>query len=198
MVVGVELDAAALPADPERVEVRDPDRRNGYLPSWYTPNPIAPSSRFLRVCQQSERFSEPRRRRRTAIARRLLRTTVRGLGMAGNGRRCDLFARRRGGSATRSAARTRCALRVDLRHRQHHDLRPQRLQQDVQKRAAVGLEGRPPRARSAIMRARPVCKSYFDDDDREVRFTVPYEAAGLFDVDESGEQGGMATPCGVR
>ena len=37
MVVGVELDAAALPADPERVEVRDPDRRNGYLPSWYTP-----------------------------------------------------------------------------------------------------------------------------------------------------------------
>ena len=27
----------------------------------------------------------------------------------------------------------------------------------------------------------PVCESYFDDDDREVRFTVPYEAAGLFD-----------------
>ena len=31
----------------------------------------------------------------------------------------------------------------------------------------------------------PVCESYFDDEDREVRFTVPYEA---FDIDESADQ----------
>ena len=28
----------------------------------------------------------------------------------------------------------------------------------------------------------PVCESYFDDDDREVRFTVPYEAFTDFDL----------------
>ena len=28
----------------------------------------------------------------------------------------------------------------------------------------------------------------FDDEDREVRFTVPYEAFDLFDIDESAEQ----------
>ena len=31
----------------------------------------------------------------------------------------------------------------------------------------------------------PVCESYFDDDDREVRFTVPYEAFTDFDLAES-------------
>ena len=34
----------------------------------------------------------------------------------------------------------------------------------------------------------PVCESYFDDEDREVRFTVPYEAFDLFNVDESADQ----------
>ena len=34
----------------------------------------------------------------------------------------------------------------------------------------------------------PVCESYFDDEDREVRFAVPYEAFDLFDVDESAHQ----------
>ena len=34
----------------------------------------------------------------------------------------------------------------------------------------------------------PVCESYFDDEDRVVRFAVPYEAFGLFDVDESAHQ----------
>ena len=34
----------------------------------------------------------------------------------------------------------------------------------------------------------PVCESYFDDRDREVRFTVPYEAFDLFDIDESADQ----------
>lgn len=29
----------------------------------------------------------------------------------------------------------------------------------------------------------PVCESYFDQDDLEVRFTVPYEALSLFDID---------------
>ena len=33
----------------------------------------------------------------------------------------------------------------------------------------------------------PVCESYFDDDDMEVRFTVPYEAFGDFDLTESTE-----------
>lgn len=33
-------------------------------------------------------------------------------------------------------------------------------------------------------RFEPVCESYFDGDDREVRFTIPYEAFELFDIDE--------------
>ena len=33
----------------------------------------------------------------------------------------------------------------------------------------------------------PVCESYFDDEDREVRFTVPYEAFDLFDIDDSAD-----------
>ena len=35
----------------------------------------------------------------------------------------------------------------------------------------------------------PVCESYIDDDDREVRFTVPYEAFDLFDVTAVRESG---------
>ena len=34
----------------------------------------------------------------------------------------------------------------------------------------------------------PVCESYFDDDDREVRFTVPYEAIADFKLNEPAEQ----------
>ena len=44
----------------------------------------------------------------------------------------------------------------------------------------------------------PVCESYFDDDDLEVRFTVPYEAFGDFDLTESTEPAlnspALATP----
>lgn len=40
----------------------------------------------------------------------------------------------------------------------------------------------------------PVCESYFDDEDREVRFTVPYEAFDLFDIDESADQDRGALP----
>ena len=44
---------------------------------------------------------------------------------------------------------------------------------------------------AAIFRAddtfTPVCESYFDDEDREVRFTVSYEAFDLFNVDESAD-----------
>ena len=34
----------------------------------------------------------------------------------------------------------------------------------------------------------PVCESYFDDDDREVRFTVPYEAIADFKLNGPAEQ----------
>ena len=34
----------------------------------------------------------------------------------------------------------------------------------------------------------PVCESYFDDDDREVRFAVPYEASADFQLNEPAEQ----------
>ncbi len=44
----------------------------------------------------------------------------------------------------------------------------------------------------------PVCESYFDDDDLEVRFTVPYEAFADFDMTESTEPAlnspALATP----
>ena len=33
----------------------------------------------------------------------------------------------------------------------------------------------------------PVCESYFDDENREVRLTVPCEAFDLFDVDGSAD-----------
>ena len=44
---------------------------------------------------------------------------------------------------------------------------------------------------AAIFKADPftlVCESYFDDEDREVRFAVPCEAFDLFNVDESADQ----------
>ena len=42
LVVGVELDAAASPPDPDHVAVYgNLDGRNGYRPSWYALNPIA-------------------------------------------------------------------------------------------------------------------------------------------------------------
>ena len=34
----------------------------------------------------------------------------------------------------------------------------------------------------------PVCESYFDDDDREVRLTVPFEAAADFDLEPPGSE----------
>ncbi len=40
----------------------------------------------------------------------------------------------------------------------------------------------------------PVCESYFDDDDVEVRFTFPYEAAELFDADEPPDRGKPTAP----
>ncbi len=43
----------------------------------------------------------------------------------------------------------------------------------------------------------PVCESYFDDDDLEVRFTFPYEAAPLFEVHAGPEQR-TASPVAVR
>ena len=64
------------------------------------------------------------------------------------------------------------------------------VERDVETVAALDLAAFLPK-HAATFKAdtfTPVCEAYFDDDDREVRFTVPYEAAGPFDVDESGEQ----------
>ena len=56
---------------------------------------------------------------------------------------------------------------------------------------ALALSAFIPKHAAAIFKVdtfAPVCESYFDDEDREVRFAVPYEAFGLFDVDESADQ----------
>jgi hypothetical protein len=40
----------------------------------------------------------------------------------------------------------------------------------------------------------PVCESYFDEDDLEVRFTAPYEARDLFDLEDLTEVGAVGLP----
>ena len=50
------------------------------------------------------------------------------------------------------------------------------------------LAGQDPEQLVAGVKGNPVCESYFDDDDIEVRVTVPYEAIADFKLNEPAEQ----------